>query len=102
MRIDLYGRTPETADADRPNKSGSRTSRAGSGEHAAGQDEADISFDHSRLSKLEAQANQVPEIRAERVQALARSLRDGTYQAKPDETAEAMLSDVQARSAIFR
>jgi anti-sigma28 factor (negative regulator of flagellin synthesis) len=62
----------------------------------------DISFGQSRLAKLEAQANERPEVRSGRVTALARAISDGTYQVSPEQTAEAVMSEMMARSAHLR
>jgi anti-sigma28 factor (negative regulator of flagellin synthesis) len=46
------------------------------------------------VQALAAKVNDVPEIRQERVAALAKAVRDGSYQVSPEQTAEALISHV--------
>lgn len=54
---------------------------------------------HARAGVLAAQIQQLPEIRQDRVTAIANAIRNGTYQISPEQTAEAILSEQQADSA---
>jgi flagellar biosynthesis anti-sigma factor FlgM len=63
-------------------------------------DQAEISRLHSRAAVLTAQVNQLPDVRQERVAALASAVQNGTYQVSPEQTAGAILSELHARSQI--
>jgi flagellar biosynthesis anti-sigma factor FlgM len=101
MRIDLNARTPEASDAGRPAKAGSRAAGSKSRE-AVGSDQAEVSLGQARTRALEVQAHRAPEIRQDKVEALARVIRDGTYEVSPEQTAEAMISEMLARSSVIR
>jgi len=101
MRIDLTGKSPESQQAERANQSGSRVNSSARDRIEIGEDKAQLSLDQSRIRELEKQVKDLPEVRSERVKALARSLQDGTYDVKPQQTAEAMLSET-LRSALLR
>jgi flagellar biosynthesis anti-sigma factor FlgM len=60
-------------------------------------DRADLSSAHSRAAALTAQVNQLPEVRQDKVAAIATALRQGTYQVSPEQTAEAILSQLHTR-----
>jgi negative regulator of flagellin synthesis FlgM len=59
-------------------------------------DAAQLSSSSLAATTLAAAASQVPEIRQEKVAALAEQLRAGTYEVSPEQTAEAMLSEMRA------
>ena len=67
----------------------------GNGERS--QDRADLTSAHSRAAALAALVNQQPEVRQEKVAAIAAALRQGSYQVSPEQTAEAILSELHAR-----
>lgn len=97
MRIDLNLRTPEPSDPAQAAKSGVPVnSRAGGVDQA--DDTAVLSPDQSRIHALAAQVSGLPEVRQEKVSALARAIETGTYQVKPEETAAALLSQLRSRS----
>ncbi|MGA9042946.1 MAG: flagellar biosynthesis anti-sigma factor FlgM [Terriglobales bacterium] len=98
MRIDLNLKTPEAADPAQTSKSGAQVN-SGAGNAGAISDTAVLSPDQSRVQALAAQVSQLPEIRQEKVAALAHAIETGVYQVQPQETAEALLSQIQVRSA---
>jgi flagellar biosynthesis anti-sigma factor FlgM len=55
---------------------------------------------HSWAAVLTAQVNQLPDVRQERVAALASAVQNGTYQVSPEQTADAMLAELHARSHV--
>lgn len=61
-------------------------------------DTAQLSTDPVRVQSLAAQVNSLPEIRQEKVSALGQAVRDGSYQVSPEQTAEAVMSEMVARS----
>jgi flagellar biosynthesis anti-sigma factor FlgM len=63
-------------------------------------DHAEFSRLHSRAEVLTAQVNQLPDVRQERVAALANAVQNGTYQVSPEQTADAILSELHARSHL--
>jgi len=100
MRIDLhYGPQP----LSEPNRSGTQTSATAFGssptiEAGPGEDQAVLSGAHVQVAALAAQASQLPDIRAERVEALRQAVARGAYQADPSQVAGAMMADGTARS----
>jgi flagellar biosynthesis anti-sigma factor FlgM len=98
MRIDLNLKTPETPDPAQTAKSGAQVN-SGAGSAGLNRDTAVLSPDQSRVQALAAQVSQLPEIRQEKVAALGRAIQTGVYQVKPQETAEAILSEIQTGSA---
>jgi flagellar biosynthesis anti-sigma factor FlgM len=48
---------------------------------------------------LAAKATQLPEMRSDKVASIRRAIQGGHYQLSPDQTADAMLSDMEARAA---
>jgi flagellar biosynthesis anti-sigma factor FlgM len=100
MRIDLNASLLGAPDAARPNKSSSRNGAASSSRETADGDVTQLSPDQIRLRSLESRVNSMPEIRQERVEALGKAIRNGTYDVTPEQTAEAMLSDVMGSPVL--
>jgi|SRR5208282_5001697 flagellar biosynthesis anti-sigma factor FlgM len=99
MRIDLNAIIPEAPD---PGQAAKSASQAGSGSLStglAGADTAKFSGDQGRVQELASQVNQFPEIRQDKVAALQRSMQDGSYEVTPSQSAEALISAMQIRSA---
>jgi flagellar biosynthesis anti-sigma factor FlgM len=99
MRIDLNARTPEPPDARRAAKSGSQAASGTSGGETQAGDKADLSLDQERVRTLAAEVNRLPEIRQEKVVALTRAIQEGSYEVTPEQTAEAIVSEMLSRSA---
>jgi flagellar biosynthesis anti-sigma factor FlgM len=98
MRIDLTG-IREPQDAERPEQSSGRA-RGGVGPAGAlADDKAEISLDQVRVQALVAQASRVPDVRQQRVAALGRAIQQGSYEVSPEQTAEAMLTEIAPRFA---
>jgi len=97
MRIDLNSNflPPEGTQAV---KSGARASEAAAHSGVAS-DSAKLSSDHLSAASLAAAVNQLPELRQEKVAALAEKLRSGTYEVSAKQTAEAMISQMRVSSA---
>jgi len=99
MRIDLNAMIPEAPDPGESKKSGSPVA---SGSLSAGfgvGDTASLSPDQGGVQQLASQVSQFPEIRQEKVAALQRAIQDGSYPVTPEQTAEALISAIQIRSA---
>jgi flagellar biosynthesis anti-sigma factor FlgM len=52
----------------------------------------------SRAAVLASHVNQLPDVREEKVAAIANAVKRGTYQVSPEQTADAILSELDARS----
>ena len=102
MRIDLDAKTPEATQPGKSSKSGSRAPADASSRAGSEDDQALLSLDRGKVQALEAKVMSAPEIRQERVEALRNQIQSGTYQAPPEQTAEAMLSEMAAQSAVMR
>ena len=100
MRIDLSIKSPETQQAERPSQSGNRVDLKKAARSAVGEDKAHLSLDQARIRELEAKVNALPEVRTERVKALRQRLEEGSYDVKPQQTAEAMMSELLDRSPL--
>lgn len=100
MRIDLTGKSPESQQTERASQTRSRMSSGARERSEIGEDKACLSLDQSRVRELEKQVKDFPEVRSEKVKALARSVQDGTYDVTPQQTAEAMLSETLRRTLL--
>lgn len=91
MRIDLDANLVQTADAGAAGKAGSRPA-AGVGGAATEADRIQLSSDQVKLRALGEAVLQLPEIRQEKVAALAVQVRQGSYEVGAQQTAEALLT----------
>lgn len=101
MRIENHGNPAENSDAGSiTNRSVSETvsSPQQAVQIAARQATQDSTY-QSAVSALVAQVNQLPEVRQEKVAALAQQLHQGTYDVSPSQTADALLSEATAAQA---
>jgi len=89
MRIGLGGGVPQLPDSQQSGKSGLAAPAKGS-EVSAGS--AKLSWDEARVQRLSAAVAELPEIRHERVAALAQSVRSGTYAVTAEQTAQAVMA----------
>jgi flagellar biosynthesis anti-sigma factor FlgM len=90
MKIDLTG-IPDSLDSG----STRATARVTRDEHDNGsiaKDTATLSTGQDTVAALAAQVNQVPEIRQDKVAALAESVRTGNYAVTPRQTADAVIA----------
>ena len=100
MRIDLNAITPEAPDPGQATKSGPQAGSGSAGTAGpAGADTAKLSQDAARVQDLAAQVNQFPEVRQDKVAALQRAINQGSYGVTAAQSAEALLSAIQIRSA---
>jgi flagellar biosynthesis anti-sigma factor FlgM len=100
MRIDLNALLPEAPDPGQSAKAGSQVAPGNSSVEAlAGADTARLSQDQERVGELASQVNQLPEIRQDKVAALQRAINEGSYSVTAGQSAEALLSAIQVRSA---
>jgi anti-sigma28 factor (negative regulator of flagellin synthesis) len=90
MRIDLNTSVGQTSDPGEVSKSGRRSSTDSSGESAA--DVLNLSYDGAGVQGLAELVGQMPEIRQQRVSALADTIGSGTYAVTAEQTADAMTS----------
>jgi len=79
--------------------SGAKSAAASGAAGNRSSDTAQLSTDQARVQSLLEQVNSVPEIRREKVAALGKAVRDGTYQVEPEQTADALIAEMFARSA---
>jgi len=105
MRINLNSinlnsstKAQETAEAGQGAPS-ARAASGAAGGAAASTDKTVLSPDQARVQSLAAEVNQLPDIRQEKVAALGRAIQQGTYDVTPEQTAEALLGELQARFA---
>ena len=92
MRIDLHYGPQQTPEAS-PNRTQGPAGTASSvPSTASGEDQAQLSGAHIQVQALAAQAQQLPEVREERVQALRQAVHSGQYQADPEKIAGALVA----------
>jgi len=94
MRIDLatFGvEPPENSKTARSGQSGGSRAAPGS---ASSADQTSLSFGQARVSSLEAQVLAQPEVRAEKVQALAQAINQGDYVIPPSQIADSLANDL--------
>ena len=98
MRID-----PNAKTANLPESSaGSRTAAARAQLRAdLGTDEAKLGG-HARVQQLQAQLREMPDGQQERVEALTRAVREGSYDVPPEKIAQSLLSEMSARAVLTR
>jgi flagellar biosynthesis anti-sigma factor FlgM len=99
MRIDLNAIIPEAPDPGQSAKSAAQATSGSSSAGLAGGDTAKLSQDQGRVQQLAAQVIQLPEIRQDKVAGLQRAIQEGSYQVTPGQSAEALISAMQIRSA---
>jgi flagellar biosynthesis anti-sigma factor FlgM len=95
MRIDLstgIGLTPAAAE---PTKSPLRSSAGPTGSETSS-DVSKLSQDYLKVQALVAAISQLPEISQNKVAALAESIQSGTYAVSAQQTAEALVSHMEA------
>jgi anti-sigma28 factor (negative regulator of flagellin synthesis) len=97
MRIDLNSSflPPESTQSV---KSGPRAGETGV-QSPLGNDSAELSSDQLSATALTSAVAQVPEIRQEKVAALAEKLRTNAYEVSPQQTAEAIVSQMRTSQA---
>ena len=99
MRIDLYGPQSLPEAEHRPAASSASNSSASSSGVASAEDQAQFSGAHVQVAALAAQANQLPEIRQEKVQPLRQLVTSGRYALDPEKIAGAMMDHLVSGSA---
>ena len=97
MRIDLNLGNSPAVDSTQPVKPEASGSAAKSSNLAA--DVANPSADYMRAQALTAGLSQLPEVREEKVAALAEKVQNGSYAVSPEQTAEALMSHMAGRAA---
>jgi flagellar biosynthesis anti-sigma factor FlgM len=95
MRIDLNANVGQTPDAG---PTGSRAV-SGAGSTVPEADSAQLSTDQVKVQALSAAVLQLPEVRQEKVTALAEQLQKGSYQVSAQQTAEAVLNALTTNRA---
>jgi flagellar biosynthesis anti-sigma factor FlgM len=90
MRIGLNAGIPQLPDPQQPSTKSGSPAVGGSSELSAGS--AKFSWDESRAQSLSAAAGELPEVRQERVAALAQRVSSGTYAVTAEQTAEALMA----------
>lgn len=100
MRIDLNAKTPELPESNPLHRPGA-ANRASAQDATRSTDEATLAG-HTRAQQLQAQLQQMPEDRHDRVEALVRAIREGQYNVGPEQIAQSLFSDMEARSVLTR
>lgn len=98
MRIDLNASVGQTPDAGPAGKAGSRA-MAGAGNAVPEADSAHLSTDQTKVQALSAAVLQLPEIRQEKVAALAEQVQKGSYLVSAEQTAGALLTALTTNRA---
>lgn len=98
MRIDLSNNNPLQADLASSVRPGTRADASVANSGTAS-NSTELSSNHLSAAALTAAVGQVPEVRQEKVAALAGQVRSGTYQVSAEQTADAMLSEMQGSQA---
>ena len=95
MRIHSDMHIPQAADTGEASRSAARSAAVGrSG--ALASDSSELSSAQANVPALAATVNQLPDVRQEKVAALAQLVRNGTYSPRPEQAAEALMSYMQA------
>ena len=94
MRIDLNHKLQNVADIGSSEQSSVRAQNNAVKTNFA-DDRAELSPDQVRAQSLASQANDLPEVRQEKVNALGQAIQQGRYNVTPEQTAEAMMEDMR-------
>jgi anti-sigma28 factor (negative regulator of flagellin synthesis) len=97
MRIDLNASVGQMPDAGPAGKASSRALGAGSA--VAQADSAQLSTDQARVHALSTAVLQLPEIRQEKVAALAEQVQKGSYAVSAEQTGGALLAALSTNLA---
>lgn len=100
MRIDPNARTPDLAEAKATNRGG-RQAPASSERSGSDGDQATLDG-QARIQQLQAQAQQIPDSRQQKVEALNRAIQEGRYQVGAEQIAHSLFSEMAARSVLTR
>ncbi len=98
MRIDLSNNNPLQADLASSVRPGTRADASAANSGATG-NSTELSSNQLSAAALTAAVEQVPEVRQDKVAALGGQVRSGTYQVSAEQTAEAMISEMQVSQA---
>jgi flagellar biosynthesis anti-sigma factor FlgM len=98
MRIDLNANVGRTPDAGQAGKAGSRAVSV-PGNAGLQVDSTQLSTDQVKVQALSTAVLQLPEIRQEKVAALAEQVQKGGYQVGSQQTAEALLTALTTNRA---
>jgi len=98
MRIDLNPSMSQTPDSGKPGKP-DLPSGSGSRSSAGATDVSKPSADYVRAQALTTALSQLPDVRQEKVAALAAMVRSGNYAVTPEQTAEALISHMAGHAA---
>ena len=91
MRIDLNRNIPGAQGSEEPTRTGVREAARSPGVEGA-EDAAKLSWGRASVQALSASVHQLPEIRQERVAALAQMIRTDTYQVTAEQIADRLIS----------
>lgn len=101
MRIDLNPKGPESLSESKRTSSNvnneNANAQAANGVSSETGDWAELSSTH--VNALAAQVNDLPEVRQDKVEALSAAIRNGSYDVTPQQTAEAMMSQMLGHAA---
>ena len=98
MRINLNSKTQDTADVGQAATTGSRVAGNSNGALLPA-DTAVLSPEQARVQSLAAEVNSLPDVRQEKVAALGLAIQQGNYEVSPEQTAEALLGQMEIRFA---
>lgn len=98
MRIDLNASISQTPDSGKPGKP-DLPSAAGSQKSELAADAANPSADYVRAQALTTALSQLPDVRQDKVAALAEMVRNGNYAVTSEQTAAALMAHMAGRAA---
>jgi flagellar biosynthesis anti-sigma factor FlgM len=98
MRIDLNTSIGQTSNPAEATKSNLRSS-SGPADSEVPADVTKLSPDYARVQALTAAVSELPEIRQDKVAALAEMIRSGNYAVNAEQTAEALVSHMAGAAA---
>lgn len=98
MRVDLHTSINQAPDSGKPGKPDLPSGSGSKGSELAA-DVANPSAHYVRTHEVTAALSQLPDVRQEKVSALAEMVRSGNYAVTAEQTAEAMISHMVSRAA---
>ncbi len=99
MRVDLTNYGTESVDKGKPDRARTSPANTEQTSPAAAPDQANFSFDQTRIQTLKNQVLAQPEVRQQRVDLLRQSLGKGEYSVTDTQLADALIADLTNGSA---
>jgi flagellar biosynthesis anti-sigma factor FlgM len=100
MRIDLQPKAADFNQTSRVREAENASLSKSAGPVERGDDKAELSLASGRIQGMVETVIALPEVRSEKIEALHRAIRDGSYQPQPRQAAASMFAELLDRARI--